>query len=167
MALRGKMVGRAALLRKIRDVVPSVEDEYAGAIELGARELADAIHARAPRDAGDYAASIEAARLSGRPEAGQLVGMRQTKDPNAWGIFADWMWRFLEFGTKAHIIRPRKPGGRLRFSVNGEGVSAAQVMHPGSAPRPHIFPTYRQYRKRIRSRVARSITKALRKLARR
>jgi HK97 gp10 family phage protein len=61
------------------------------------------------------------------------VGISATKDPNAWGIFADFKWRWLEFGTR-----------KMRA-------------------RPHIFPTYRAARKKIRRKIANAINKEIRK----
>lgn len=162
MALKAKFVGREAVTRKIREVAPEVEKAYAKGIEDGAKELANAIRPRAPRQFGDYAQTIQAAPLSSRPNGLSSVGIGTTKDPNAWGIFADWYWRFLEFGTRSHIIKARR-GGRLKFVArDGKRVSARQVSHPGTPRMPHIFPTYRAYRKRIRRRIASAINKALR-----
>ncbi|WP_181182629.1 hypothetical protein [Mesorhizobium sp. B3-1-9] len=59
--------------------------------------------------------------------------MNATKDPNATGIFAEFIWRFLEFGTVK------------------------------MAARPHIFPTYRAYRKKLRRRIAGAVNRAVRK----
>lgn len=161
MALRAKFVRREALTRKIREVAPEVEKAYAEGIATGAKELAEAIRPRAPREYGDYARSIEAARIADRPGSKAQVGIAQTKDPNAWGIFADWYWRFIEFGTRAHVIKGKR-GGFLRFTAaDGTAVRTRQVSHPGAPRQPHIFPTYRAYRKRIRRRVAGAINKAL------
>ena len=44
---------------------------------------------------------------------------------------------FLENGTRAHEIHAR-PGGVLRFQVNGQWVSARAVQHPGTKPRPFM-----------------------------
>lgn len=166
MVLKAKFIGREAVNRKLRQIVPEAEAEYAKAIEDGAKELAEAIRARAPRgETGEYAASIEAGKLAGRNDGRKPIGIEATKDPHAWGIFADWKWRFLEFGTKAHAI-VTKLGKRLSFTDgDGERVFAAKVSHPGAAAQPHIFPTFRAMRKRLRSRVARSINKAVRKVA--
>lgn len=40
----------------------------------------------------------------------------------------------LEKGSRPHIIRPKKPGGFLRFVANGQIVYARQVRHPGTKP---------------------------------
>lgn len=37
-------------------------------------------------------------------------------------------------GTRPHIIRPRRPGGVLRFTVNGRVVYARYANHPGTKP---------------------------------
>lgn len=37
-------------------------------------------------------------------------------------------------GTRPHMIRPRKQGGVLRFTVNGRVVYARFVNHPGTKP---------------------------------
>jgi hypothetical protein len=39
--------------------------------------------------------------------------------------------RYVIFGTRPHIIRARRPGGRLRFEVEGSVLYRRQVMHPG------------------------------------
>lgn len=55
---------------------------------------------------------------------------------------------YQEFGTgtrgeypgKPYKIRPRKPGGRLVFKVNGRTIRAKEVTHPGVAPQPFLRP---------------------------
>lgn len=162
--VKAKFEGREKLTRKLQKLVPEAEKEYSKAIETGARELAGAIAARAPRDSGEYVASIEADKLSSRPGKSQ-VGIQQTKDPNAWGIFANYIWRFIEYGTRAHVIKAKNASRLVWRNETGDTVAAARVSHPGQAAQPHIFPTYRAMRKRIRSRVTRAINKAVRKVA--
>jgi len=163
VSVRAKFEGREALTRKLRQIVPEAEAEYAKAIEVGAKELAEAIRARAPRKTGTYAASIEAAKVAGRNNAQKPIGVQPTKDPNAWGIFANFYWRFLEFGTKAGV-RGERSGVFGAKQQKTEGRKSYRT-HPGSRAFPHVFPTFRAMRKRIRSRVTRSINKAVKKVA--
>jgi hypothetical protein len=41
-------------------------------------------------------------------------------------------------GTRPHVIRPRKSGGTLRFTVGGKVVFAKSVHHPGTRPNPYL-----------------------------
>jgi len=40
----------------------------------------------------------------------------------------------IEFGSRPHIIRPRRPGGRLRWLTGSGPVFAREVRHPGTRP---------------------------------
>jgi hypothetical protein len=162
MALRARISrqSRAAVMKRLRELVPDAEAAAASAQEISAKELAEAIKARAPRDRGEYVNSIEAVRLAGRNDDRKLIGIQETKDPNAWGIVALYVWRFIEFGTRPHTIKARRKP-RLVFRIGDRLVRTAQVMHPGMKARPYIFPTYRAMRKRIRRRIASAINKAI------
>lgn len=134
MRVKAEFRGRDAVMRRMRKLVPDAEKEVAEAQLEAAQGLASAIENVAPLgETGDYRASIVGAKLSSRPAGRSLVGVGQTKDPNATGIFADYIWRFLEFGTVK------------------------------MAAQPHIFPTYRANKKRIRRKVAGAVNKAVRK----
>jgi HK97 gp10 family phage protein len=134
MKLKAKVIGREALYRRLNQLVPNAEKELAVAQLEVAQELADRVRPRAPRRTGRYAASIQGDKLSNRPGKKLAIGLRgQTKDRNATGLFAEWIWRFLEFGTVK------------------------------MAARPHIFPTWRAYKKRARRKMAGAVNKAVRK----
>lgn len=161
MALRAKITpqSRDAVMKRLRQLVPEAEVAAAGAQEVSAKELAEAIKARAPAERGEFVRSIKADKLSNQPDK-KSVGIGGTKDPNAWGVFANYIWRWLEFGTRPHTIKAKKKS-RLSFFVGGKRVSTKQVLHPGIKAKNFIFPTYRQYKKRIRKRVADAINKAI------
>lgn len=147
MAMKATMMGRDAVMRRLRELVPDAEKEAAQAQLEAAEDLAKQIKARAPvgidEGAGEYKASIRAGRLADNPGK-QLVGRTPTKDPNATGVFADYKWRWIENGTKE------------RFRKNGGAT--------GMMPRkPHIFPTFRANRKRIRRKIANAINRAVRR----
>lgn len=162
MAIRAQFTpqSRAAVTKRLRELAPNAEAQIAKAQEDSAKELAEAIKARAPRKSGRYAESIEAGKLAGRNDGRKPIGMQETKDPNAWGVFASYLWRFIEFGTRPHTITAKKKPN-LVFTVDGRRVVTKQVNHPGMEKRPHIFPTYRGMKKRIRRRVLTAIRKAI------
>lgn len=137
MAIKAKVLGREKVMRLLNDIVPEAEKELAKAQIEGAQQVANKIKPRAPGPrTGAYQASIQADRLANRPKERALGGgasNANTKDPNATGVFADFIWRFLEFGTVK------------------------------MAKRPHIFPTWRAERKRVRARMAAAVRKAVKK----
>ena len=137
MAIKAKILGREKVMRLLNQVVPEAEKELAKAQMEGAQQLANKIKPRAPGPrTGAYQASIQAARLVDRPKeraVGGSAANASTKDPNATGVFADYIWRFLEFGTVK------------------------------MAKRPHIFPTYRQEKPKIRRKMAAAVRKAVKK----
>lgn len=47
-------------------------------------------------------------------------------------------------GTRPHIIRPRRPNGVLRFTVNGRVVYAKYVNHPGTRPNRFMIEALRE-----------------------
>lgn len=134
MRVTAKFEGRERVMARLRALVPNAEKEMAAAQLEAAQELAKRIVARAPRRTGRYQASIIGDRISSRPAGKALVGGKgQTKDKNATGVFADFRWRWLEFGTVK------------------------------MAAQPHIFPTYRAYKKAARRKVAGAVNKAVRR----
>ncbi|WP_425963877.1 HK97 gp10 family phage protein [Rhizobium nepotum] len=163
--IKAKVLGRDALTKKLNQVAP-LANKYAAEAKLQiANEAADKISDRAPisndATAGDYAASIQAAKISDRPNSKALVGATASKDPDATGIFADWIWHFLEFGTRPHSVA--KGGGTVAGQKSADGAR----MHPGTKAQPHIFPTWRSLRakakKRINDAVWRGVREAMKK----
>lgn len=133
--MRAKFQSREKIMARLRAITPAAETELAAAQLDAAKDLADKIKRRAPRRTGRYAASLVGAKLSSRP-GGSLIGRGvkgRTKDKNATGVFGEFIWRFLEFGTVK------------------------------MARQPHIFPTYRAQKKAIRRKMANAVNKALRK----
>jgi len=145
MAIRAKFMGREKLAKRVRELVPDIDQEAAKAQLEAAEELAEAIEQRAPiGETGDYRSSIRGGKLSDNPGAA-VFGLRQTKDKNATGIFASFLWRWLEYGT-------------AQRTVKSTGKSSGKM-----TAQPHIFPTYRQHQKRIRRKVANAINRAVRR----
>jgi HK97 gp10 family phage protein len=133
MAIRAKFLGREAVMRRLNQMVPDAEKELAAAQMEVAQEAASRIEARAPRGATGDYARSIQADRIANRPHQEFTGIRETKDKNATGVFAKFTWRFLEFGTVK------------------------------MAARPHIFPTWRAYRKTARRKMAAAVNKAVRR----
>ncbi len=83
------------------------------------RVEAEAIR-RAP---GSMGRTIRAQIRSG--PGGEFQGVINVRHPAA---------LYVTGGTRPHRIVPRRPGGVLRFTVNGQVVYARYVNHPGTRP---------------------------------
>lgn len=78
----------------------------------------------APVKTGNLRRSIRVGRVSAR-EAETIAG-------------ADYA-AYVEFGTRAHEIRPRTKSV-LRFKVGSRTVYARRVQHPGTKAQPYMIP---------------------------
>lgn len=144
MAFKAR-VSREKLMRRLNELVPNAEIYAAEAKLEVVKEAANMISAAAPYDTGDYMSEIKGERQADNPNHAPIVGT-QSKDPNATAVYAPFIWRFLEFGTKAHINKGRFAG----------------TEHPGTAAQPHVFPTWRGYRKAAMKKVRDAINRAVR-----
>lgn len=62
-----------------------------------------------------------------------------TTSNNELDVFMAEYWKFVEFGTNPHIIRPQ--GKALKFKTSSGTVFAKVVHHPGTRPNPFIRTT--------------------------
>jgi HK97 gp10 family phage protein len=160
--MSAQLRGREGLMRRLNQLAPNVEKYAAEAKIKAADQLAEEIRTRAPTGATlDYMESIDGDLLSSRP-AQERVNITATKDPSATGIFAKFTWRFLEFGTAPHN---NTRGGGTVLGRNQMAESKGQ-MHPGSPAQPHIFPTYRAMKPKIRRMILTAVNKAVREARR-
>lgn len=161
MAIKARL-SRGVMERRLFSLAPAAEAAMGEAIETGAKELAAAIQQTAPvGKTGEYRDSIMAVPLAGyNGSKNRLVGAQITKSKSAWVIIADWYWRFIEFGTRPHKIKAKRTSD-LVFYANGQKIVTPEVMHPGAPAHPHIFSTYAAMRKRIKTRISRAVSKAL------
>lgn len=89
----------------------------------------------AERVARDIAAAAQryAPRVSGRLASSITVSKAFSLKGPLWRVDANVPYApFVEEDTRPHVIRPRKPGGVLRFKVGGQTVFARIVHHPGT-----------------------------------
>ncbi len=120
-------------MRKLNRMLPDAERELAAAQMEVAQEAASRIAARAPVGATGDYKESIEADRIANRPYQEFTGIRKTKDKNATGVFAKFTWRWLEFGTVK------------------------------TAARPHIFPTWRAFRKTARRKMANAVNKAVRR----
>jgi hypothetical protein len=158
MALKVTVLGRAQLTRDLKAIVPNALKYAADANLQIVEQVAEKISDAAPRGATlEYAESIEGDFLKNKPGALNFSDS-PTKDPDAAGLFAPWIWRFLEYGTAPH--NTASGGGTVKGRsdfTQGNG-----NLHPGTAAQPHIYPTWNAF-KATANRIKRNaINKAFR-----
>lgn len=106
-----------------RSVAEALESGLEGLLRRFAEKAVESAQSRAPKKTG-YLAS----QISSVVEGGSAT------------IYAKAPYSaYVEFGTKPHLIQPRRTKA-LRFEVGGEEVFATRVQHPGTQPQPYLFP---------------------------
>ena len=131
-----KVRGLDKSMARLRQIAPNVDAALDAAQEKSAQEFVSMAKSLAPHRTGDYQDSINA-----KPVKDAEVGSTRTftygsvkagtRVASAWGIFASWIWHFLEFGTV------------------------------DTTAQPHMLPTMRLLQKRIRGRLRRAVNKAV------
>lgn len=128
------------------------------ALSKGARELRDEIKPTVPvgqptgvgkRKYGHYSGALrDSLRVSSRVKGGQVIASVKVggKRKGADVYYANW----VEYGTSAHLIKPKKKGGALY--VNGQWLP--QVEHPGAAPKPFMRPALDNNAQRVTLLIA-------------
>ncbi|MER7500445.1 hypothetical protein AB0L05_27685 [Nonomuraea pusilla] len=120
---------------------------YEGPVGLHIAKLARQGTRKAKRYANvSPAGDIEA----GRPPGYMRAKIRWDRGRDVIGVYADISspartardgkpyGLFMEIGTRAHVIRPKRPDGWLRFMVDGKVVFARVVHHPGTRPYAYL-----------------------------
>lgn len=119
-------IDRTAILRAARQ---AAREE----LEAGLREATVRAKILAPVDTGRLRSSV---RYVVRGRALGVTGELRSDVSYA---------QFVNDGTPPHIIRPRRPGGVLRFrAAGGQVVFARFVRHPGTRARPFLTEAFRQ-----------------------
>ena len=72
------------------------------------------------------------------------------------------LFAVVEYPTRAHVIRPRRAGGRLVFQVGGQWVFAREVHHPGTKGRHAIDPLFARLEPEFRAALTAAVGEVLR-----
>lgn len=102
------------------------------ALRAGARVIADEAKINVPTQLGDLKRSI---RTGSNAKKGQVEAYARAGNKKA------FYYRFVEFGTAAHIIKAGKNKKVLVFTArDGNKVVKEQVLHPGAVAKPYMRP---------------------------
>lgn len=130
------------LIAKLGVIVPEINREILERGDYLVGALANRAKTLAPRSEG--AGSVDGGRhYADTIHSERIEENKSYNRPTAsWGVFAYWTWRFIEFGTQPHGA------------------------HPGTRPRPHLYPAYKQMRGRIVDGFAAAGRTAVKRIAR-
>lgn len=90
------------------------------------------MEARVPVDTGKLRNSLRMKVETDRV----IIGPNETMAPYA---------GYVEYGTKPHVIKPKRPEGVLVFKVGGTTVYAKKVNHPGTKAQPYVAPAFQAW----------------------
>lgn len=143
-----KITNKERLIRRLEVLAPGVRFEVSDASLKGAEEIAELARRFVPVRTGKLKASIKAEKKRDTTGARVVAGDENTEVRAGSGV--KWNYaRGVEFGTKKHRNKGKFAGS----------------MHPGSKPRPYLFPASRMLKKKVQSRISRALGKAARKVA--
>ena len=134
MATEFKIDGLAELDKELKQFPMRVQKNVLrGAVRAGSGVIVKEARRLAPKETGDLRRSINTRnpRIEGKLVIGGLrAGGKQKGKPN---VFYAQM---IEFGTKAHVIKPHKKRGKKAITFDNGVFSSAN--HPGIRPQPFM-----------------------------
>lgn len=117
----------------------AADDVTTRVIHMMADEIAREAFALAPKDTGELANSITV--RYGKREA-QVVA---TAPHAAFVEFGTWSHNIIDPKPGTYTIRPKRPGGVLRFTgKDGQVVYTKKVEHPGVEAQPFLAPAHQK-----------------------
>lgn len=142
--------GRERLRAKFRRMPEKVRAAVVGTLPLAADDLVAMQKRLAPHDKGNLRESIRKEAFENQDDAyrikvvaGGTAATRRVVREGSGKVIDEAV--LIEFGTKKH-----KAGGKF---------AGARI--PDQPPRPFFFPAYRALKRRIKSKIARAISKAV------
>lgn len=124
----------AADLRNASRNVPAAMQQL---LRQGAEEIQAGSDMIVPVKTGNLKRSKRIVEHPGRVEIGPDVGQAP------YGPYVEYgTGEKGEFKGSAYEIRPKKPGGRLAFMVDGKMVYTKRVIHKGTRARPYMRPPF-------------------------
>jgi HK97 gp10 family phage protein len=143
MGVTVKFRNKDRLFQNMKKTVPAIDDNLRKALAKSGDEFVAKAKSLVPREYGDAEDSIKWQWTKNT----QASSLRSPAIAITAGGDDAFYVRFIEFGTAGH-----EQGGLY-----------AGTHHPGSAPQPFFYPSYRILRTRIKGRLSRAVTGALKK----
>jgi HK97 gp10 family phage protein len=143
-----RVQNRERLLRKLAAIPQKVRQHLAPGIEQGAAEVVATAKRLAPKDSGALERSIRYVKgtlAAANEKSGPIQGDADLTVHIVAGDEEAWYARLVEFGTPPHPNKGMFP----------------DTQNPGTAPRPYFYPAWRAYRKRVKSRITRTMKKGI------
>lgn len=138
-----KIQGLEALRAKLRAMPEVIKEEIRTSLVQSANEIADTARALAPVDDGELQASIVVT------EPGKLTPLYSSGGSHQVGDMA---------------VAVSAGNSKVRYAAPVEHGHDGDGKPDGAAPRPFFWPAYRSKKKRVRSRTARAVNKAAKKI---
>lgn len=163
-----KIEGKERLKAKIAAMPVKTRETIRKTLGTSARDMVDVAKKFVPRKSGALANSI------GYTFGGYTAANANVRGVSSGGADHDlavtihagdevaWYASLVEFGSAAHVIKPKDEGGKL--NINGRLVDQAQ--HPGASAHPYFYPAYRLTKKQVKSRVRAAVSRAAKEAAR-
>ena len=148
-----KMANRQRLLDKMAAMPSAVRSAVKQALAEGADEITDDMKRLAPKRTGKLRNSIVQTWGGGKVRYSSLSGSSgEAGDPDlsvriSAGNSEVRYAHLVEFGTAPHLNGGLFAGSR----------------HPGTSPNAFFFPAYRSRRRRVKARISRATTKAVKR----
>lgn len=147
MARRAYLKGLPELRKKLEKLKTGTADKIRPAMEQGAQATVDMMKRLAPVDDGDLRDSI--AWTWGTAPSGSISIAKARAGENTMTIYAGndqaYHARWIEFGTAPHV-----QGGQFKGT-----------RHPGTAPQPFFYPSWRANKKQFNKLLRDAIRKAV------
>lgn len=128
------------------NIIKEIETGLEKAIAEVSEKAVDIMKQEVPVDTGNLRDSVNAVKTG---KLSYEIGhdpAKTTKDDYDYA-------RGVYFGTRAHLITPRKPGGVLVFDVGGKTIFTKRANHPGTKANKYLDRTL----DRLQSYVSNSV----------
>jgi HK97 gp10 family phage protein len=151
--------GLSRIQARMRAIPDAVQDAAKKALAKGADDIVAMAKSLCPTDSGALRESIGWVWGDEAPNGARVIATSREIEGITITIYAGsdeaYYASFVEFGTRAGKLGKRKQSG-----ATGLGRKVLRT-HPGVTAQPFFFPAYQLNKKKVASRLKRSVNKAI------